>query len=64
MTEDLEDLVGGKFAFEADAAAAAELMVAHIDRKREALKLRPMMYETAPASLRPTRNPWPPPEQR
>jgi carbon-monoxide dehydrogenase catalytic subunit len=57
VTEDLEELTGGKFAFESDAAAAAELMAAHIDRKREALKLRPMMYEPAPASPAPAQEP-------
>jgi carbon-monoxide dehydrogenase catalytic subunit len=50
VTEDIEELTGGRFAFEPDAAAAAELMAAHIDHKREALKLRPMMYEPAPAA--------------
>jgi len=53
VTKDLEDLTGGRFAFEPDAAAAAELMAAHIDRKREALKLRPMMHEPAPAPAAP-----------
>jgi len=49
VTKDMEDLTGGRFAFEPDAAKAADLIIAHIDRKREALKLRPMMYEPAPA---------------
>jgi carbon-monoxide dehydrogenase catalytic subunit len=57
VTEGLEELTGGKFAFEPDAATAAELMAAHIDRKREALKLRPMMYEPAPASPAPAQEP-------
>ena len=57
LTEDLEELTGGKFAFEPDAAVAAELMAAHIDRKREALKLRPMMYDSAPASPAPDQEP-------
>lgn len=57
VTRDLEELVGGKFAFEADAAVAADLMAAHIDRKREALKLRPMMYQPAPASPAPAQEP-------
>ena len=48
VTEEMEGLTGGRFAFESDAIAAAELIVAHIDRKREALKLRPMLYEPAP----------------
>ena len=57
VTKDLEDLTGGRFAFEPDAAAAAELMAEHIDRKREALKLRPMMYEPVSASPAPDREP-------
>jgi carbon-monoxide dehydrogenase catalytic subunit len=57
VTKDLEDLTGGRFAFEPDAAVAAELMAEHIDRKREALKLRPMMYEPAPASPAPVEEP-------
>ncbi len=48
VTEELEGLVGGKFAFESDPGKAAQLIVAHLDRKREALKLRPMMYEKVP----------------
>ena len=57
VTEDLEELTGGKFAFEGDAAKAADLMTAHIDKKREALKLRPMLHDTAPASQAPTEEP-------
>lgn len=49
VTEDIEGLTGGKFAFEPDPARAAELIVAHLDRKREALKLRPMLHDTRPA---------------
>ena len=44
ITEELETLCGGRFAFEADPVIAAKLMIEHIDKKREALKLRPMMY--------------------
>jgi carbon-monoxide dehydrogenase catalytic subunit len=50
VTEELEDLVGGRFAFEPDAAKAADLIAAHLDRKREALKLRPMLYEPVAAA--------------
>lgn len=46
VTDDLEGLTGGRFAFEPDPARAADLIVAHLDRKREALKLRPMLHET------------------
>jgi carbon-monoxide dehydrogenase catalytic subunit len=49
VTDEIEGLVGARFAFESDPVKAAELIVAHLDRKREALKLRPMMYEALPA---------------
>ena len=42
---ELENIVGGKFAFEADPIKAAHLMIAHIDKKRAALKLPPVMYQ-------------------
>ena len=45
ITEELEGIVGGKFAFEADPIKAAKMMIAHIDKKRAALKLAPMMYQ-------------------
>jgi len=45
LCEDMEALFGGKFAFEIDPIKGAELMIAHINKKREALKLKPMMYE-------------------
>ena len=44
LTEDIEAITGGKFAFEEDPIAIAKGMIEHIDSKREALKLRPMMY--------------------
>ena len=44
LTEDIEELVGGRFAFEPDPIKAAHLMIEHIDRKRHALKLREPMY--------------------
>jgi carbon-monoxide dehydrogenase catalytic subunit len=37
LTEDIEGLVGGKFYVEPDPVKAAEAMVAHIRKKREAL---------------------------
>jgi carbon-monoxide dehydrogenase catalytic subunit len=37
---------GGYFAFEKDPIKAARLMIDHINRKREALKLKPMLSET------------------
>lgn len=45
LTEDMESVCGGKFAFEADPLKAATLMIDHINKKREALRLRPMMYQ-------------------
>ena len=45
LTEDVESLTGGKFTFEPDPVEAAHLMIRHMDEKRAALKLRPMMYE-------------------
>lgn len=45
ITKELEDMVGGKFAFEVDPIKAARLMISHIDKKRENLKLKPVMYE-------------------
>jgi carbon-monoxide dehydrogenase catalytic subunit len=50
VTEEIEGHTGGRFAFEADPARAAELIVEHLDRKREALRLRPMLYEIRPAA--------------
>ncbi len=49
VTEEIEGQTGGRFAFEADPAQAARLIVDHLDRKREALHLRPMLYPTEPA---------------
>lgn len=45
LTEDIEQETGGKWAFEEDPVEAAHMMLRHIDRKRKALKLKPMMYE-------------------
>ncbi|MBI4026662.1 MAG: anaerobic carbon-monoxide dehydrogenase catalytic subunit [Verrucomicrobia bacterium] len=47
LTRDIEQEVGGKWAFEPDAVVAAHKMIRHIDKKRKALKLKPMMYEQA-----------------
>ncbi|OGF54999.1 MAG: carbon-monoxide dehydrogenase catalytic subunit [Candidatus Fraserbacteria bacterium RBG_16_55_9] len=47
LTEDVEKLVGGKFAFEPDPHKAAKLIVEHLDRKRAELKLREPMSATA-----------------
>jgi carbon-monoxide dehydrogenase catalytic subunit len=45
ICRELEDIVGGKYAFETDPIKAAHLMLEHIDKKRSALKLRPLMYQ-------------------
>ena len=45
ITKDVEELIGGKFAFEPDPIKAAQLMIEHINNKRRALKLSPVMYE-------------------
>jgi anaerobic carbon-monoxide dehydrogenase catalytic subunit len=45
LTEEVEEIVGGKFNFEDDAVKAAQNMIRHMDKKRAALKLKPMMYK-------------------
>jgi len=54
LTQELKEEVGASWAWEKDPVAAARLMIEHIDQKRAALKLRPMLYEAeeavAPAS--------------
>lgn len=45
ITNELESVIGGKFAFEADPIKAAHMMIEHIDKKRDALKLSPVMYK-------------------
>ena len=45
VTEGMEELFGGKFAFEPDPIKAAHMMIDHIDRKRAALKLPGPMYK-------------------
>jgi len=45
LLKGMEDKFGGKFAFEPDPVKAADLIVKHLDKKREALKLKPMMYK-------------------
>jgi carbon-monoxide dehydrogenase catalytic subunit len=47
LTQEIAQEVGGKWAFEPDPIEAARAMLSHIDRKRAALKLRPMRYEQA-----------------
>lgn len=45
LTEEIENEVGGKWAFELDPIEAAHKMIRHIDKKRKELKLKPMIYE-------------------
>ncbi len=45
LTDELEKITGGKWAFEPDPIKAAHLMIGHIDKKRQALKLAPMLYK-------------------
>ncbi len=47
LTEEIEEELGGKWAWELDPVKAAHMMIQHIDGKRKALKLRPMLYEQA-----------------
>ena len=44
LCEDMEELFGGKFAFEPNPVEAAHLILDHIDRKRSDLKLPPVLY--------------------
>ncbi|MBU2567898.1 MAG: anaerobic carbon-monoxide dehydrogenase catalytic subunit [Elusimicrobia bacterium] len=44
-TEGVEKITGGKWAFEPDPIKAAHLIIEYMNKKREALKLKPMMYE-------------------
>ncbi len=45
LTEEIEEEVGGKWAFEEDPIEAAHKMLSHIDKKRKELKLKPPMYD-------------------
>jgi len=49
MTSGMEKDYGATFAFEPDPIKAAHLMIDHINKKRDALKLRPMLNEPAAA---------------
>ncbi len=44
VTRGLEEMVNARFAFEADPVKAAQLMIKHMDAKREALKIVPAIY--------------------
>ena len=45
LTNDIEQIFGGKFAFQRDPVKAARLMIDHIDARRAALHLPGPMYE-------------------
>ncbi len=47
LTEEIEEEVGGKWAFEMDPIETAHMMLRHIDKKRKALKLKAMIYPQA-----------------
>jgi len=47
LTQEMEEEFGGKWCFEPDPIEAAHQMLRHIDKKRKALKLKPMMYKQA-----------------
>jgi carbon-monoxide dehydrogenase catalytic subunit len=44
LTEEVEEITGGKFNWEPDPVEGARRMIDHIDKNRAKLKLRPMMY--------------------
>ncbi|MEW6686540.1 MAG: anaerobic carbon-monoxide dehydrogenase catalytic subunit [Candidatus Edwardsbacteria bacterium] len=44
ITKELEGIVGDKFAFEPDPIKGVQLMIEHINKKRQALNLKPIMY--------------------
>ncbi|MDP2904993.1 MAG: anaerobic carbon-monoxide dehydrogenase catalytic subunit [Candidatus Omnitrophota bacterium] len=49
LTKGLEGVTGGSFEFCDDPIKTAKLMIAHIDKKRQDLKLKPAMYEAGKA---------------
>jgi len=51
ITRGLEKIVGAGFEFEDNPVKGAHIIIDHLNRKREALKLAPMMYELAPSAL-------------
>ena len=45
LTSGLESVCGGKWAFESDAVKAARIIIRHLDKKRNTLKLKPAMHK-------------------
>jgi len=51
LTSGLEGVCGGKWAFESDIKKATRLIIRHLDKKRNALKLRPAMHKPRTVSV-------------
>ncbi|MFH1753901.1 MAG: anaerobic carbon-monoxide dehydrogenase catalytic subunit [Candidatus Omnitrophota bacterium] len=51
LTEDMEELCGGKWVFEPDPIKAARFIISHMDKKREALKLKPAINKPGLAKV-------------
>jgi carbon-monoxide dehydrogenase catalytic subunit len=45
LTDEIEQEVGGKWGFEEDPIEMAHSMIRHMDKKRKALKLKPLLFE-------------------
>jgi carbon-monoxide dehydrogenase catalytic subunit len=45
LTSEIEGVTGGKWAFEADPIKSAQIIIRHMDKKRNQLKLKPAMYK-------------------
>ncbi|MDO8748739.1 MAG: anaerobic carbon-monoxide dehydrogenase catalytic subunit [Candidatus Omnitrophota bacterium] len=45
VTKEVEELTGGKWAFEIDPLKMAKITIEHMNSKRKALNLKPMMYQ-------------------
>ena len=52
VTEDVEKITGGKWAFEKDPIKGAHVIIEHIDKKRKALKLGDVMYKRETAKVK------------
>jgi len=58
LTNGMKEDFGASFAFEKDPMKGAHLILDHLNEKREALKLAPMLYEPRPAEM--VGKPWSP----
>jgi len=61
LTDGMEADYGAKFGFEKDPFKAAKLIIDHLDAKREALHLTPMIYPPRPAET--LGKPWQPAQE-